>query len=119
MIKLLRWLTRLAGLAAFVLGMMLSRFPSAIAIRAHMTLGLIVALSLLVVAISALVARARVPAALVSIVWAVALVCVGILQNRWMPGNSHWVIEAIHGLLGIGAIGLVEMLAGAMTRRLS
>jgi hypothetical protein len=117
MIKLLRWLTRIAGLAAFVLGMMLSRIASAVTIRAHMTLGLIVALSLLVVAIMALGARIRVPAALASIVWAAVLVYVGIVQNRLMPGSGHWVIEVLHAVLGIGAIGLVEMMAGAIARR--
>jgi hypothetical protein len=117
MIKLLRWLIRIAGLVAFVVGMMLGRAGSAMAFRAHMTLGLIVALSLIVLAVSALSARVRIPIGLLSILWAAALVYVGIRQTRWMPGDSHWTIEVLHAVLGIGAIGLAETMAGAITRR--
>jgi hypothetical protein len=34
-----------------------------------------------------------------------------------MTGNSHWVIEVIHAALGLGAIGMVEMLAAGITKR--
>jgi hypothetical protein len=117
MIKLLRWLTRIAGLAALILGLLLTRIASAATIRAHMTLGLIVALSLVILALAAVSARVRIPLAVVSVVWAGAVVYVGILHPRWMPGSSHWVIEVSHALLGIGAIGLAEAMAGAVTRK--
>jgi hypothetical protein len=55
--------------------------------------------------------------ALVGLLWAAATVYVGLKQNIILPGSSHWVIEVVHVLLGVGAIGLVEMLAGAYSRQ--
>jgi hypothetical protein len=117
MIRMLQWLTRIGGLGAFVVGMMLGRIGYAVALRAHMTLGLIVALSLLVLALMAISARVRIPLAAVSVVWAVAVVYVGIMHPRWMPGGSHWIIQVVHAVLGICAMGLAEAMAGAITRK--
>ncbi|HWF10974.1 MAG TPA: hypothetical protein VG297_21040 [Bryobacteraceae bacterium] len=114
MIGLLRWCARLGGVGALVVGLMLGRFPL---FHLHMTLGGLVALALLILAFAALGAKVRAPVAVVAIVWAIVLVYVGMMQNRWMPGSSHWVIEAVHVLIGIGGVGLAEMLAGAVTRR--
>ena len=108
MIKLLQWLTRLAGLGALVLGLMLSRFPE---LPIHMTLGRIVVLALAVLALWALFARVRIPAAIAALLWAAATIYVGMMRDRGTAG------EIIHVLLGIGAIGLAEMLAAAIKRR--
>ena len=122
MIKLLQWFTRIAGLGALVLGMLIYFDPGIVggfapSLQLHMALGGIVALVLAVLAILALSACARVPAAVAALVWAAATVYVGMRQESWLPGGSHWVIEIIHVLLGIGAIGLAEMLAGAVARK--
>jgi hypothetical protein len=108
MIKLLQWFNRMAGLGALVLGLMLSRIPI---LNLHMTLGCVVVLALGILALWALAARVRIPAAIAALVWAAATVYVGMMKNRGMAG------EIVHVLLGIGAIGLAEMLAGAITRK--
>jgi hypothetical protein len=108
MIKLLQWLTRIAGLGALVLGLMLSRIPS---VRLHMALGCIVVLALAILALWALAARIRIPAAIAALFWAAATIYVGLMGNRGTTG------EIIHVLLGIGAIGLAEMLAAAISRK--
>jgi hypothetical protein len=107
MIKLLQWLTRIAGLAALVLGLMLPRFPG---LPIHMTLGCVVVLAMAILALWALSVRVRIPAALAALLWAAATIYVGMMQGRGTVG------EIIHVLLGIGAIGLAEMLAAAITR---
>ena len=48
--------------------------------------------------------------------WAAATVYLGINQTHILPGGSHLLIEVIHLLLGIGAMGLAEALAGAISR---
>jgi hypothetical protein len=45
------------------------------------------------------------------------VVYVGTMQDWWVGAGSHLVIEIVHPLLGIGAIGLAEMLAAAITRK--
>jgi hypothetical protein len=108
MIKLLQWFARIAGLGALVLGLMLSRIPT---LNLHMTLGGIVALALAILALWALSARVRIPAAIAGLLWAAATIYVGMRRGRGTVG------EIIHVLLGIGAIGLAEMLAAAITRK--
>jgi hypothetical protein len=110
MIKGLQWLTRIAGLGALVLGLMLSRFPE---LQVHMAFGYVVVLALAVLALWALSARVRIPAAVAALFWAGTTLYVGMMRNRGTAG------EIIHVLLGIGAIGLAEMLAAAITRRRS
>jgi uncharacterized membrane protein len=108
MIKLLQWLTRIAGLGALVLGLMLSRTPM---LSLHMTLGGIVVVALAILALWALSARVRIPAAIAALLWAAATIYVGMMRGRGTAG------EIVHVLLGIGAIGLAEMLAAAITRK--
>jgi hypothetical protein len=117
MIKLLQWFVRIAGLGALALGVSFW-FPSARPpLSLHMTLGGIVALGLAILAIWALVNRVRIPAAILALLWAAAVVYVGTAQDWWVGAGSHPVIEILHPLLGIGAIGLAEMLAAAITRK--
>jgi hypothetical protein len=108
MIGLLRWFVRIAGLGALVLGLMLSRIPS---VRLHMALGCIVVLAMAILALWALAAHIRIPAAIAALFWAAATIYVGMMRNRGTPG------EIIHVLLGVGAIGLAEILAGAIARK--
>lgn len=116
MVNLLRWCARIAGIVALLLGLLLWAGKLASALNAHMALGAIVAAALALLAVYAIVARARVPLAVVGLLWAGATVWVGINQIQWLPGGNHWMIGAIHLLLGIGAIGLAEALAGAIRR---
>jgi hypothetical protein len=119
MIKLLQWLTRIAGLAALLLGMSFwgNRSPGAALITTHMSLGAIVVIALAILAIRALGDRVRVPAAFVALVWAALTFFIGTLQDWWVGGGSHLAIQIVHPLLGFGAIGLAEMLSAAIIRR--
>jgi hypothetical protein len=82
-----------------------------------MTLGGIVALMLAILAVWALIDHVRIPVAIAALVWAAAVVYVGTVQDWWVGAGSHVVMEIVHPLLGIGAIGLAEMLAAAITRK--
>ena len=111
MINLLKWITRIAGLCALVLGVLLWRGALPNTLRAHMFLGGLVALVLAFLAVFALSTRVRIPVAIVALIWAAATLYVGIAQ-------AHiGIVLVIHPLLGIGAIGLAEMLGGAIARQ--
>jgi len=115
MITPLRWCARIAGLLAFVLGMMLGRVPMAALFHLHMTLGGLVVVALL---LCALLSAGKVPAAKVGlgILWAAVTLLVALRQNQMLAGSGHWVIQVVHAVLGIGAIGLTEMLGAARER---
>jgi uncharacterized membrane protein len=117
MIKMLQWLVRIGGLGALALGVSFW-FPSARPpLTLHMTLGGIVAISLAILAVWALIDRVRVSAAVAALLWAAAVVYVGTVQDWWVGAGTHLAVEIVHPLLGIGAIGLAEMLAPAITRK--
>jgi len=115
MITPLRWCARISGLLALVIGLLLSRMPMAVLFHLHMTLGGLVVVSLL---LCALLAMGKVPAAKAAagIGWAVVTLLVGLRQNELLPGSMHWLIEVLHAVLGIGAIGLTEMIGAARAR---
>jgi hypothetical protein len=117
MIKGLSWVTRIAGLCALLLGVSFWFGRGLAPLSVHMTLGGIVTLVLAILAVWAFSAGVRVPAAIGALVWAVATVYVGTMQDWWIGAGSHRLMQIIHPLLGIGAIGLAEMLAAALMRR--
>jgi hypothetical protein len=82
-----------------------------------MTLGLVVVLALALIAISGF--SARIPRALpvIGLIWAAGTLYVGIAQLQLMIGDAHWIIEVVHALLGIGAIGLAEAIGGRLARQ--
>ena len=110
-ITVLRWILRLVFLVSLILGVVLWSGRGYEYLRLHMWLGFIITFALLALVIISLLARARPALASVTLLWAVALPALGIAQLRIMPGPNHWIIRVVHLLLGIGAIGLGEVLA--------
>jgi hypothetical protein len=63
--------------------------------------------------------RAGVPAGLaaLALVWSAGMPLFGLTQTNLLPGGAHWVVQVLHLLVGLAAVGLVEALAGAAGRR--
>jgi hypothetical protein len=114
---LLRWFARLAGTIALILGILFWLGMLVSLVRVHSILGIITAISLALIAVTALAAGARAPMALVGIVWAAATLFIGFRQNTMLLGESHWIIQVIHLLLGVGAIGMAEALGAGIRKR--
>jgi hypothetical protein len=72
-------------------------------------LGLVLALW----ALAVLAARAGAGAGRVALagLWGALVVGLGLTQSRLLPGEAHWVIQVLHLLVGLGAIGLAQHLA--------
>ena len=60
-----------------------------------------------------LAARAGVQPGMVAAaaVWGLVVIVVGLTQQDLLPSSAHVVIEVLHLLLGVGAVGLAENLA--------
>jgi len=112
MIMLLRWIARIGGLVALVLGLMMPRSPMP---GLHMALGGLVAVALAILAAWALAKGVRRPVALAGVVWAIGVVRVGMMIYQYFGIAGHPVIRIAHAVLGIGAIGLAEVLAAGLT----
>lgn len=111
-----RILVRLSGLILIILGIIFWTGHALGLISVHMVVGLILAISLW--ALAFLGARSGVGAGMVTlvVVWALVMLVFGAVQARLMPGSAHWVIQVLHLLIGIGAIGLGDRLGTRMSR---
>lgn len=111
-ISILEWTIRIAGLGALLLGLLIWIIQLD-AINIHMLFGLIVALALLITSLLAVFARGMRVWGIVGIVYALVLPVFGLNQMYLLIGDLHWLIQAAHMLVGIGALAL----AGMMTLR--
>lgn len=100
-----------AGIVQLILGMLLWADISDAVIPVHIVVGLIAVVSLFTLGVFALRAKARRRFAVTAIVWSVVVLAVGASQTSLLNGSLHWIIQVIHLLLGIGAIGLASLVA--------
>jgi uncharacterized membrane protein YhaH (DUF805 family) len=114
--RILQILVGIAGLCALVLGLFIWIANSDLT-DIHLLFGLLVTLGLLVMSIIALTARRLRIWGLVGIVYAIILLIFGESHSNVLAGNLHWLIQALHTLVGIGAIVLTGFL-GARYRTL-
>ena len=82
----------------------------------HIILGLLAVISLFTIGIAQGLRGGSFGFALATFVLGFLLAFVGLFQTRWLTGSNHWIIQVIHLLLGLGAIGLGEMIGGRYRR---
>jgi hypothetical protein len=109
-------LFRLCGLVALVLGLLFWTGNARSLLAVHMLVGIVLVLALWVLA--GLAARAGVHPGFVAlaVVWGIVVPALGIMQTRLLPGAAHWVIQVLHLLVGIVAMGLGQGLATRIER---
>ena len=107
--RILQIIVGLAGLCALVLGL-LSWVTNIDLTDIHMLFGLLVTLGLLVMSIIALTARGLRIWGMAGIIYAIILLIFGETHSTLLVGNLHWLIQTLHLLVGIGAIGLTGAL---------
>jgi hypothetical protein len=115
--RVAQMLLRLAGLIAVVLGVLFWTGNALGLIAVHMLVGAVLVLSLWVLAILGLRAGARPGIAALAMVWGLAVPVLGLTQFQLLPGSAHWLVQVLHLLLGIGAVGLGESLGAATQRK--
>lgn len=104
-------LTRLVGTTLVILGLLFWSGNALNLIQVHMLLGFV--LVLLLWSIAALALRAGVEPWLVAlgVVWGLVVPALGVVQARMLPGSLHWVVQVLHLVVGLTAIGLADVLA--------
>lgn len=81
-------------------------------IPVHMLSGLILVLSLWTIAIVALLMGVNRGLAAVALGWGLIVPILGVTQSGLLPGPYHWVIQLIHLLVGVVAMGMGVRLGG-------
>ena len=82
----------------------------------HIVVGIIAVLALWTLGIMQGLRGGNYGLSAAAIVVGLLLALVGLFQTGWLTGSNHWIIQVIHLLLGIAAIGLGEMIGGRSRR---
>lgn len=111
-----QWLVRVTGLIQFVLGLLFWTGNQLALVPVHILVGLVLVLSLWTLAFVG--ARSGVQPGLVAaaFAWGLVVVVLGLTQGDILTTGPHWVIQVLHLLVGLVAIGQAEAL-GARVRR--
>lgn len=109
--NVLRILVSAIGAIMIVLGLLFWTGNAFALLPLHMLLGLTLVLMLWIIAVMALVARVNPIVALIALLWGLIVPILGITQDQLVPGSLHWIIQALHLLVGITAIALANILA--------
>ncbi len=109
--NILRILVSAIGAIMIVLGILSWTGNALTLVTLHMLLGVTLVLLLWVIAIMAMVARANTVLALAGLVWGLIVPILGVTQFQLLPGSRHWMIQALHLLVGLIAIALANILA--------
>jgi hypothetical protein len=109
-VNIIRWIGGIAGLGALTLGL-LFWIANIDFIGIHMLLGIIVALSLLVLGLMALGAKGVRLLGAVGVIYALIVPIFGLTQDRILNTSAHWVIQAAHLVVGIGALALIGIIS--------
>lgn len=107
---------RVLGLILLVLGFMFWSGHSLELVPMHMRIGEILIGLLWILAAIGLRAGVRPGLALGAIVYGFFVVAFGMRMGGLLPGDAHVVIRVAHLLIGVGAIGLVEMIGAKIKR---
>jgi hypothetical protein len=111
-----QWLVRVTGLIQIVLGLVFWTGNQLALVPVHILVGLVLVLSLWTLAFTG--ARSGVQPGLVAVafVWGLVVVVLGLTQADILTTGPHWVIQVLHLLVGLAAIGQAEAI-GARIRR--
>lgn len=112
--RLLQLIATIAGLVAVALGMATFTHPTFTSI--HMLFGLVVTVSLLVLAVMAVSTSALRRLGAIGIVYAIILPVFGVTQERLLVGDWHWLIQTAHLLVSGGALAYIGALSAGLLR---
>lgn len=102
---------RIAGPIMLILGLLFWSDNALFLIPLHMTIGLLLVLALWTLALIAAISGVNLGFVALVAVWSLIMPTLGLTQERLLPGGTHWLIDILHLLVGIGALALGEQLA--------
>ena len=74
----------------------------------HMGLGVLLGLTLIVLGVVVTRLTGRMSATLIAVGWTVLLIAYGVAHARLWPGDSHWIAQLLHVLIGLATLGVAE-----------
>jgi len=102
---------RITGVIQIVLGLLFWTNNAFALIPVHILSGFVLVLALWALAVLAALAGVSRGAVALALVWGLIVPIFGLTHAQILPGPAHWVIEVLHLLVGLAAIGLGAGLA--------
>lgn len=112
-----RILLSVFGIALVVLGILFWTGHALSLLPLHMLLGSLFVVCMWWLAIVGFLVPGSRGFALVVLIWSLIVPALGATQLSLLPGAGHWVIQVLHLLVGIIAMGLGHSLARRIGRR--
>jgi len=109
-------LVRITGLIQIVLGVLFWTGNALTLVPIHMLIGSVLVLMLWLLAGLSIKAGVGWGRVVLAIVWGAVVLAFGMTQTQILPGSLHWIIQVLHLLVGLGAMGLAEGLAAQIKR---
>jgi hypothetical protein len=111
-----QWLVRITGVLQLILGLLIWTENMGTLIPIHTLIGLVLIISLWVLAGGSV--QAGVPVGMAAGVALLALITLvfGMTQASLLPGSNHWIIQVLHLLVGMLAVGSGEAIGGRLRR---
>ncbi|MBE3559927.1 MAG: hypothetical protein IMW89_11975 [Ktedonobacteraceae bacterium] len=112
MIRAAAMALRICGGLALILGLVVWLLHiEGILVPIHMLLGLLVALSLAILGYAITAIRGgSLGMGIGAFVLAILVIVLGLTQQSLLIGDLHWIVQVVHLLLGVGAIGMGEII---------
>jgi hypothetical protein len=111
-----RWLVRLIGVLLLIMGLLIWTQNNFSLINSHLLLGVLLVVSMLVVAVVSTQLGAPLGMAAGLAVAAIIVLAFGMTQDSILPGPNHWIIQVLHPLVGLGGVGFSEAVCGRVQR---
>jgi hypothetical protein len=106
-----RILISLFGITLLVLGILFWTGHALSLLQLHTMIGGLFVICMWVLAVIGFLVPGCRGLALIVLIWSLIVPALGVTQLRLMPGADHWVIQTLHLLVGVIAIGLSHALA--------
>ena len=103
-------LVRVSGLIQVILGVLFWTGNALSLIPVHILNGFLIVLLLWLLAGLAVRAGVAARPIALAVAWSLIMPALGLYQAQLLPGDFHWVIEVLHLLVGIAAIGMADNL---------
>jgi hypothetical protein len=110
-------LVRFCGVVQLGLGLLFWSDHLQSLLVVHIVVGLVLVLALWTLAVIAAFCRSSpFGQVVVAAVWGLLLAIFGLTQDQMLTSGAHWVVQVLHLLVGLTAIGLGEALGGGIRR---
>jgi len=110
------WTLRISGVLLILLGLAIWTGRADAIIPVHEFFGFVLVLSLWTLAFFAARARVQRGVVVAGFAWGLIAPILGLTQANLLTNDWHWIIQILHLLVGLAAIGTGEGLARGMRR---